>query len=162
MWQFGLALSALCIGAALLRDRCIFGAAATLLVNWVVNTLMVQHVTSVPSWGIFITTDYLSGVFLLVGLGLVCHRFTIGAVVLALSYGFECVIHAAYGLSEQGAWADYRYWWSLFFVAVGQMLFVIAWGLYELARGYLRDRGGVASSPFSSAHHSSPPSGSEQ
>lgn len=144
MWQLGLALALLTIGVALLRDRCLAGVAATLLANWTINTAMVRMTGDPASWGIFITTDYLSGVFVLVGLGLLCGRFTWGSVVIAMSYGLECIVHAAYGLSDHGIWATYRYWWTTFYIAVGQMMFVTGWGLYELARRYDRARRGMA------------------
>jgi hypothetical protein len=53
-------------------------------------------------------------------------------------------VHAAYGLSDHGQWSAYRYWWSTFYIAVGQMMIVFGWGLYELARRYDRARRGVA------------------
>lgn len=134
MWQLGLALSALCLGAAVLRDRCVFGVCAVLLANWLINTAFVFLGSDVNPWGFFLGVDYLSGVFAVAGIGLICGRFTFGSVAIGLSYAVECVIHAAYGLSDQGVWAQYRYWWATFSVAVGQMLFMLGWVAYELAR----------------------------
>lgn len=147
MWQLGLALSVLCIGAALLRERCVFGVAATLLVNWTVNTVFVRVAGDVSPWGFFLATDYVSGVFVISGLAVICGRFTLASIIIALSYAAECVLHAAYGLSDHGAWATYRYWWATLYIAVGQMMFVFGWGAYELARRIGRARRRVPFDP---------------
>jgi hypothetical protein len=144
MWQVGLTLCVLCAGAAILRDRCIFGVSAALLANWIINTVMVRSTGDASTWGVFLTVDYLSGIFILLALPLLCGRFTAGAIVIALSYALECVVHASYGLSDHGAWAAYRYWWTTFYIALAQMLFVVGWGLFEIARRFYRARRGVA------------------
>ncbi len=147
MWQLGLALCALCLGAAVLRDRCISCVSAVLLANWGVNTAFVHISGAVDPWGFFLGADYVSGLFAVAGVGLICHRFTLGAIVIALSYALECVIHAAYGLSGHGQAASDQYWWATFYVAVGQMMFVVGWGIYEMARRAVRARRGVSPHP---------------
>lgn len=155
MWQLGLALALLSIGAALLRERCITGAALVLLANWTINSLFCRFSADPYPWGFFLASDYVSGVFVVAGLGMICQRFTFGSVVLALSYAAECVMHAAYGLSDHGAWAQYRYWWAIFWVAVGQMAFVVGWGIYEMARRYARARRSLAPDLAGAAHRGS-------
>jgi hypothetical protein len=157
MWQLGLLLSLLCVGAAVLRDRCVFGAAAALLVNWIVNTAAVWISGVDFPWGAFLTVDWLTGVFVLVGLPLICGRFTAGPVVIGLSYGLECILHAAFGLSDHGPWPEYRYWWTLYYIAIGQMLFVFGWGLYELGGRYHRARRRVAPDPSGAARGGASP-----
>ena len=158
MWQLGLALSLLTIGAALLRDRCVFGTAAALLANWVVNTAIVRVTGEEYPWGAFMTVDWLTGVFVLVGLPLICGRFSPAPIIIGLSYGLECVVHAAFGLSAHDQWAKYRYWWTLNYVAVGQMMFVASWGAYELGRRRFRARRGLAPDAAGFARRGAPSS----
>lgn len=140
MWQMGLALLMLCGAAAVFRDRCIFGVSVVLLANWIANTAFVRATGDVDPWGIFLGVDYVSGVFTVAGIGFISGRFTFGSAAIALSYAVECIIHAAYGLSDQGPWAQYRYWWATFDIAVGQILFVLGWGIYERVRRATRAR----------------------
>lgn len=144
MWEIGVALSALTIGVAVLRDRCLTGVALVLLTNWIANTAAVRISGDPNFWGFFLFADYLSGVLAAAGIGLLCQRFTVGGVVIGLSYALECVVHAAYGLSDHGTWAQRQYYWTTFYIAVGQMMFVGGWGIYELARRYDRARRGLS------------------
>lgn len=148
MWQLGLALAALCLGAAFIRDRCVLGVAATLLANWTINTVFAWATGEPASWGFFLGVDYASGIFALVGVGLICQRFTVGSIVIAISYAAECLMHAAYGLSDQGEWAQYRYWWATYYTAIAQLMFVFGWGAYEWARRSVRDRRRVSPRPL--------------
>lgn len=144
MWELGLALSLLAIGSFLTGDRCVTAAALALLANWLLNTIVAWATDDPYPFGLFLGVDYLTGTFMLAGLSLVCGRIALVGIVLALTYALQCVLHAAYGLSDQGEWAQYRYWWALFYIAVGQMLIVFGWGAYELARRHLRSRGRLA------------------
>lgn len=125
------------MGAAFLRDRCVFGVACVLAANWCINTYIVNVMGGSP-WGWFILTDFTSGVLAMFGVSVLCERFSIGSIFIGVSYAVECIGHTAYGLSDHGVWAEYHYYWSLYYIALGQMLFVASWGLYGLARGHFR------------------------
>lgn len=141
MWQLGAGLAALTVVLGfltffrrLIPEGCVFCASAVLLVNWAVNTAGVHALGADFPWGFFLSADYVSGVFAIAGLRMLCGKFTIGGVAIGLSYALECIVHASFGYSDQGAWAQYRYWWTLYYIALGQALFILGWGIYELAR----------------------------
>lgn len=145
MWQLGLALALLSVGAAFVRDRCILAVALALLANWALNTAIVEAAHEPFPWAFFIGSDYLTGMTVIAMSVIICDKVRTGAIAIAASYALQCLAHVSYSMSAQDGTAQYYYYWTLFYIAVAQGLLVFSWGLYELARRPARNSGSVPS-----------------
>lgn len=145
MWQLGLSLTVLLVASFATREKCVIGTALALLTNWSVNTMAARSTGDDFPWGLFLATDYLTGLAIVAGMMLICEKPKVGPIIVSSSYIIECIAHVAYSMSSHGAWAKYYYWQMMFWVAVCQALFVFGWGVYELARRHLGAHRGLSS-----------------
>ena len=138
MWMLPSCLLAVIGFAVVLRKPRMFGTAAVLLANWVVNTGVVSWTGESYPWAWFLCTDYLSGMVLL----MVAGKPTLWQVLIAALFALECIAHGIFGAKGRTAWTEYYYWYTLHYVAWSQLWAVTSWGLYEVAgRGLRHVRG---------------------
>lgn len=141
MWLIPTCLIALCCFAAALRKPRMFGTATVLLVNWGINTAVVQWTGQIYPWPWFLCVDYLSGLVLLIVAG----RPTLWQAIVTASFALECIAHGAFGLTKETPWTEYYYWYSLYYIAWSQFWVVTGWGLCDLAGRVHRHARGAAS-----------------
>lgn len=134
MWQIPACLVALGCVAAVLRKPRMFGTVAVLLVNWGINTAVVQWTGQTYPWSWFLCVDYLSGLVILIVAG----RPTLWQAIVTVLFALECVAHGAFGLTKETPWTEYYYWYSLYYIAWAQFWIVTGWGLCDLARRWSR------------------------
>lgn len=101
-------------------------AAAVLAGNWAINTGMVGLTDEPYPVSTFLTIDYLSVIVLTVT-WLTSARRPRWLLVLIATYFVQITTHIAFANSSRNAWAQYEYWWALYYVAWGQVLLVAAW-----------------------------------
>jgi len=132
-------LALLILGLAL-DIKWLSGTAVVLLGNWLSEVAMVRGSGDQFPWLFFIVADYLSAIVLIcVGR----NRWQIGIAVI---YAAQIVCHAAFGISDQGAWAKYEYWHALTYTGWAQLAVVIGGGVYALHRRRGGANGGVSHS----------------
>jgi hypothetical protein len=129
--------------ASLRRNGEQVGVSLALLANWLLSTAFVRSTGEDAPWLWFLTVDYLTGIVLWL------MPRSRGNSLLMASYAVELLLHAAFGWSDQGGWARYRYWWALYYAAWAQVALVGAWSIYDAARHRLGDRPGIPSADIS-------------
>lgn len=115
--------------AIALRNWQMLGAASILLLNWRVNTTVVEWSQQAYPWSWFLCTDYISGLVVL----LVALKPSLWQAIITALFALECIAHGSFGLTKETAWTVYYYWWTLHYVAWSQFWIVTFWGLCELA-----------------------------
>jgi hypothetical protein len=110
------------IAAMAMRLPCQAAVAAILLANWIANTAFCWVTGASDPWMLFIVTDYLSALALLLAGRTRAHY------AIAASYALECVMHSAYGSYGN---SKQFYWDALYYVAWAQVVFVGAWSVHD-------------------------------
>lgn len=129
MLPFFAALLALLIVAMVRSEGRMAGTAAILLANWVIEVAVIQLTGEQFPWMLFLTVDYLSA------LGILAMSYTRWQLAVISIYALQVICHAGYGLSDQGAWASYHYWWALTYTGWGQLVAMGGWIAYALVGG---------------------------
>ncbi len=120
-------------GAIVLREFRTFRAALILFGDWTACTFLASAAGSQTEWIGLAIIDGLAALLLLR-----CRRRM--EAVLALSLVAEVVLHLAYGWHEMihltARAADYYHWWMTFYVAWGQAIGLVAWGIANGGKRY--------------------------
>lgn len=116
-WQF---LAASCVMAFVTRGRA-FAVGVALLCNWAVLTCLATASGSQTNWLAMASVDYVSALLILM---VQPNRWT---ATIALLYAVELIAHVAFGISSQGPWPQYRYWYVLFYASWAQAWLLFTW-----------------------------------
>lgn len=129
MLPFALTILALFIVSAIRGDGRMTGTATILGINWLVEVGAVNLTGERFPWMLFLTVDYLSALGIL---GFAAGRWQ--AAIIGI-YATQIVCHAGYGLSSEGLWAQYRYYWALTYTGWAQLAVLGGWCIYALVGG---------------------------
>jgi hypothetical protein len=120
-------------GAIVLREFRTFRAALILFGDWAACTFLATVAGSQTEWIGLAVIDGLAALLLLR-----CRRRM--EAVLALSLVAEVVLHLSFGWHEvihiTAYAADYYHWWATFYVAWGQAIGLVAWGITHGGKRY--------------------------
>ncbi|MET0364505.1 MAG: hypothetical protein ABW169_07605, partial [Sphingobium sp.] len=116
-WQFLALLVALSFAAS----RSAFPVSLVLFANWAVNTAGATLSGTQFNWAAMAAADYVSALLILVV------RTNRWGLVIVVTYAVQMIAHVAFGLSSQGPWPQYRYWYVLSYTAWAQAFLLLAW-----------------------------------
>jgi hypothetical protein len=122
--DYGAVLVGLCVASAALRNRQLFLTAVALFLNHRALVGWYELTGEQFDWVINALADYAAGMFIVAA-----GRRTVGQCLVLIGYVTALIWHLKFSMTDQGAVAQYRYWYEMSWTAWAQALVVFLGGV---------------------------------